>query len=237
MKVLRLGRVKEAFFVKRLNRFVVEAELADGSRIQCLNTNTGRLHDILTPGAKLLCSPKTGGRTSHRLLAASFDKGVSIVDTWSQMKVFEHLVENSVLAWLGECTISKKAPRVESSVLDYLLECDGEQVFVEVKSAVLRHERRYAGYPDCPTDRGVRHLKLLSAITQEGGRALLVFIAALPGASAFKPYVRGDPRIAEALEHAVSKGVEVRAVGLEGVVEGGFLWAVLYSANLPVVLP
>ncbi|MDK2870079.1 MAG: sugar fermentation stimulation protein [Pyrococcus sp.] len=43
---------------------------------------------------------------------------------------------------------------------------------------------------------------------------MIVFIGALPNVSKFKPYEKGDPKIAELLKEALKAGVEIRALGL-----------------------
>ncbi|MEM1632317.1 MAG: DNA/RNA nuclease SfsA, partial [Thermofilum sp.] len=82
-----------------------------------------------------------------------------------------------------------------------------------LKSAVLR-EGPYAMYPDCPTLRGRRHIRELTELARSGWRALIVFIAAAPGVSAFKPYERGDPEVARLLRQAKESGVLLRAVSM-----------------------
>lgn len=241
LQVLRVEGVIEARFNKRPNRFVVEAVL-DGKegerRVRCLNTNTGRLLELLKPGARLYCVPKTSGKTTHRLLAVAVQGGAAIVDTGLQMRVFERMLERSLIPWLEGCKFASRSPRLGGSVLDYRLDCGDITAWVEVKSAVLLHGRSFAGYPDCPTDRGIRHIGELAGMQSRGrGRRIIVFIAALPGAWGFKPYSRGDPRIVDALNAALEQGVEVRSLGLKGAVRGDTLEVSSYSLNLPIIIP
>ncbi len=99
------------------------------------------------------------------------------------------------------------------SVIDYLFQLEGSEVLLEVKSAVLR-EGSYAMYPDCPTARGRRHIQRLTEYVQRGGKAFIVFIAALPGVSAFKPNGQAEPGLYELLLDARRAGVGVKALNI-----------------------
>ena len=56
-------------FIKRLNRFVVEAE-AEGSRVEKYLPNPGRLWELLLPGTELILSPAlSGGKLPDTVLA------------------------------------------------------------------------------------------------------------------------------------------------------------------------
>ena len=54
----------------------------------------------------------------------------------------------------------------------------------------------------------------LTRHAQEGGKAVILFMAALPQVTAFKPHREGDPVLSDLLEKAQSEGVMVRTVGL-----------------------
>jgi len=135
------------------------------------------------------------------------DSGLAaLIDTGLQMKAFEQVISLGVKPW-NNYRIIQRAPRFYSSVFDYELESRGENILVEVKSAVLR-ENSYAMYSDCSTLRGRRQIRELIKHVESGRRGLIVFIAALPHVKAFKPYVGGDEEVAELLKVAKSVGVE-----------------------------
>ncbi len=99
------------------------------------------------------------------------------------------------------------------SRIDYLLACGEERCYLEVKSAVLRSDRT-AMYPDCPSRRGRRHVAELVAHAEQGGRATLLFVAALPGVSAVTPNRAADETLAGLIADADAAGVSIRAIGL-----------------------
>ncbi|MEM2882475.1 MAG: DNA/RNA nuclease SfsA [Candidatus Bathyarchaeia archaeon] len=236
MELIRIGPVERCEISRRVNRFVVEV-IAGGRRLRALNTNTGRLEDLLIAGRGAICKPKRGGRTDCALIAVEVHgRGLAIVDTRAQALAFERAIGKGLIGWLRGCSIAKRGPRLGDSVLDYLLDCDGGGALLELKSAVLLHEGDKAGYPDCPTPRGRGQIEELMRYARDGGRGIVAFVAAFPGAKAFKPYERGDPEMARLLKEARCAGVEVRALGIEGGLADGVLRITLTNDDLPVLI-
>lgn len=219
----------ECEFIERLNRFVALVRI-NGEVKKALITNTGRLEEFMVKGRKAFCIPKQGGKTEFILIG--FDEGGkgAIIDTRTQAKAFEKAVEMGLITWLKNCRIKRKEVKTGSSRLDYLLECNGEEIWVEMKSAVLR-EGEYAMYPDCPSIRGQKHIKELITLKEQGKKAMILFIGALPNVKKFKPYEKGDPEIAKLLRLAKKKGVEIRAIGISLLSSGE---VVLENENLEV---
>jgi len=219
----------EGEFIERTNRFVGLVRI-DGEVKRSLITNTGRLEEFMVKGRKAFCMPKQGGKTEFILIG--FDEGEkgAIIDTRIQAKAFEKAVEMGLITWLKNCRIKRKEVKIGSSRLDYLLECNGEEIWVEMKSAVLR-EGEYAMYPDCPSIRGQKHIKELITLKEQGKKAMILFICALPNVKKFKPYEKGDPEIAKLLRLAKKKGVEIRAIGISLLPSGE---VVLENENLEV---
>lgn len=209
----------ECTFIKRLNRFVGVIEVNGGLK-KALITNTGRLEEFMIRGRKAFCIPKQEGKTNFVLIGFLENEGKgAIIDTRTQAKAFERAIELGLIEWLKGCKIKKREVKVGNSRLDYLLDCNGEEVFVEMKSAVLR-EGDYAMYPDCPSLRGQKHIKELIRLRENGKRAMIVFIGALPGVRKFKSYTQGDPEIARLLREADKVGVEIHALGISLLPDG-----------------
>jgi len=221
--------------IRRVNRFKVLVEV-NGATVHAYINNTGRLSEFLVGNRKAYCLWRhRPGKTRLRLFAVHDIRGLAaLIDTKLQMESFEKLIEVQRIPWLRNCIRVKRNPRLGSSVLDYLLECNGEKIYVEVKSAVLRGNHKYAMYPDCPTLRGRRHIHELTTHVERGGRGLIVFIAALPGVEAFKPYGEGDPEIPVLLRKAWEKGVSIKAINI--YYDPGNRQIVLANPDLPVIL-
>lgn len=217
---------------KRVNRFVVVVT-AEGRKLRAYVNNTGRLQEYIVRGTKGFCTSE-GNKTDCRLFAIS-DKGLgALIDTAFQAKAFEASLQKNVLKWLLNYKVVKRNVKVGGSLIDYLLLKGGSKAYLEVKSAVLRGNETYAMYPDCPTERGRRHLMELMELAKSGERAIMLFVAALPEVEAFRPYRKGDPQIAELLKQADRVGVEIRAIGAH--YEPGRKAVELYNPDMPVEL-
>lgn len=233
MGILRIPRPLECVVIERMNKFVVEV-LIEGKKHRAYINNTGRLLDYLVRGRKGFCiRTEWTEKTDYRLFSIREDGLAAIVDTQLQMRAFEKAARMKCFPWLGECKVVKRNAKLEESYIDYLLECGGDRVYLEVKSAVLR-DGRYAMYPDCPSSRGRKHLKELRDHVKRGGRAAILFIAALPEVEAFRPNDCRDPDIRRLLREAYQTGIRVKCIGLYYSPEDSFVY--LYDPDLRVEL-
>ena len=214
IELLRVENVVECRVVERLNRFVVLVE-RNGLEKAHIN-NTGSLRGVLVEGRKGYCIPRKGGKTRYRLIAIECPgyHEAALIDTWLQMHGFEISVENNYLPWLRGCKVAKRNPRTGSSLLDYLLKCNDQEVYAEIKSATLRLPGDKASYPEPASPRGRRHVEELTRLASRGTRALLVFIAGIPGAKGFKINEEADPLLPKLLENAIRAGVIVKAISM-----------------------
>jgi sugar fermentation stimulation protein A len=239
-RLIRIENPRECRIIERRNRFVVLIELRDGTVYRAHLTNTGRLLEFLVKGQKAFYFKTQQqhhhrGKTDCRLFAIA-DHGLgALIDTWLQMKSFEEALQRNLIPWLAGCRMRKRnaALGASRSRIDYLLDCHGKQVYLEVKSAVLR-DGAYAMYPDCPTERGRKHVRELTNYVRAGGTGIVVFMAALPYVRAFTPNRAADPKLSDALVVARSSGVDIRAIGLYYNPDDG--WVYLFEPDLAVRL-
>lgn len=212
-RILSVGHPLRCRVVDRINRFVLTVRLEDGCHRAHIN-NTGRLYQFLVSGREGFCvAHEKPGTTDVRLFSVVEGDLGAIVDTRLQVKAFEEAMKMELLPWLRGCRLLRRDARLEGSVIDYLLQCDGEEVYLEVKSAVLR-EGHHAMYPDCRSSRGRRHIRELTRHVRGGGKAIILFIAALPDMQAFRPNGPADPALYEALVAAHDAGVGIKAIGM-----------------------
>ncbi|MCR4577437.1 MAG: DNA/RNA nuclease SfsA [Clostridiales bacterium] len=190
-------------FIDRPNRFIARTEI-DG-RIHTVHVkNTGRLKELLVPGAEVfLSAPGTPGRkTVYDLVAVAKPDG-RIVNIDSQ-------APNSVAReWLETRGFDKIVPEYAfgDSRLDFYMEKGGRRFLMEVKGCTL--ERGGVGFfPDAPTLRGARHLNELAHAVRQGYTAYLAFVIQMEGVSDVRPNADTDPAFASALENAVRAGVK-----------------------------
>ena len=232
---MELLEIKDFFtveIVERLNRFVVLVK--KGNRLlKAHNTNTGRLKDFLQRGKKAFCLSKKGGKTDCRLFAVEDTFGFSLIDTALQMAAFERAYRKGLLNWLYPTEwkmVRKNAPLGEHSLIDYLFEHkSGRKLYLEIKSAAMRSEENFGMYPDCPTQRGRKHIKELLKNPSQSG---ILFICALPKVAGFKPNCEGDREICRLLKEAKRRGLPIRAMGISFSPKRGAV--ILERDNLPV---
>ena len=232
-RVLSISNAIACAIVQRINRFVVEVEIR-GELYRTSINNTGRLEQFLVAGREAFCIPhEKTTKTDFRLFAIADGEQAAIIDTRLQMQAFEKALELQIIPWIEGFRMMRRDARLGGSRIDYLLQKDGERIYLEVKSAVLR-DGNYAMYPDCPTARGRRHISELTDYVRTGGRAIVLFIAALPEVNAFKPYRDGDAELCNLLLGARTAGVEIRSMGL--VYHPSQSEIILYDPDLSIEL-
>ena len=210
-KILRLSDVEECIILERLNRFVVKI-LLDGAIMRAYICNTGRLLDYIKEGRRGFCiRHERKLKSDRRLFAVEDGDSAAIIDTQLQMRALERLIASKMISWIRTCYILRRNVRLKNSIIDYLLDCNCEGVYLEVKSAILRSSG-YAMYPDCPSQRGRRHIRVITEHVKSGGRGIILFIAAIPNVEAFKPNISVDPEIGRLLKEADRTGVVIKAI-------------------------
>ncbi len=219
----------QATFLRRENRFRAAVALADGREIAAHLPNSGRLGELLTPGAVCyVTSAAVPGKTTHVLRLVSYAgvlvsvdarlPGPLFADAWTRGALGEPFRRYNALA--REVTHS-------TSRLDFRLDGpDAARCWAETKSVTLVGDATtglpagVAFFPDAPTQRGVKHLHTLMALRATGDEAAVVFIIQRPDAHAFAPHPTADPAFADALRQAAAAGVGICAFRCAVSVEG-----------------
>ncbi len=234
--LLRLD-LRVAEFLERPNRFTVKAASPEGT-ILLHNRNTGRLGDLLRPGALVyyIEAGRSYGRKTSGILVgvAVSDEGAALIDPYLQARSFEVAWERGLIGWLRGWGLLKKEVRYGGVRIDYAISSpSGSTGYLELKSAVFYDSSGHCMYPDVPSERGRRHLRVLEAIASQGKRAVMAFVAAHPLCRGFKPCARCDQEFAKELVESRRYGVEVRALGMALKPDGSVC---LTSDDLPVYL-
>lgn len=203
--------------MERPNRFMARVRISDGSEVLVHVASSGRMADLLVPGAEVLVrldEGKPGRRTAGLLLMARSGGTWVSVDTSLPGRLLRQAFVAGILpAFSGYTQIRPEVPYGESRI-DFLLSAPKRQpCLVEVKSvtSVLPDADgvRIARFPDAPTTRGARHLQELMRALGEGYRAAVCFIVQREDADGFGPYDGIDPEFGAALRTATRAGVEI----------------------------
>jgi sugar fermentation stimulation protein A len=213
-KLLKYEQFFEFQIIKRVSRLSVLVKDTDGKELLAHLTNTGRLQEFIYPDAICICVPKKPAKTTVRLIGIKINQEtIVLIDPAEQSKAFKIAIKNAQIPWLKNWHIKKPEVPVDDSRIDYEIESkDGKQGYIEVKSAALLLHDKIGSFPDCPTERGQKHVLLLHRIAKKNIRAIITFIVTHPLADSFSPNKVADPIFGKLLKNAVKNGVEIKAV-------------------------
>ncbi|MGI6199272.1 MAG: DNA/RNA nuclease SfsA [Christensenellales bacterium] len=205
---MKFDALEPARLIQRLNRFAAAIQWR-GGEARAHVPNSGRMAELLVPGAELMVAPAPEGRATACTLEL-----VRYGDQW----VCVHAVRANRLAQeaLEQGLIEPGASEIRREVamggsrVDLAYRMGGQACFLEVKSVTLIRSG-WACFPDAPTTRGVKHLRELAAQVAQGNRAGVLFVIGRQEAQAFEPNYATDPDFARALCWARAQGVWVAA--------------------------
>ena len=194
-------------FVRRVNRFVAEV-MIDGKTERVHVKNTGRLRELLLPGAKITLQRASdpGRKTAYDLISV-YKEGLEWVN-------IDSLVPNKLMKqYLMSLDYDVVKPEYTfgDSRFDFYMERQGEKYLTEVKGCTLAADlKRGIGlFPDAPTERGVKHLDELAAAAKKGYHCQAAFVIQMNGIHAVLPNDDTHPEFGQALRRASAAGVQV----------------------------
>ena len=213
LRIPGLETAGKAVFLERLNRFVVDCELA-GKRVKAYLPNPGRLWELLLPGRTLHLARMTapGSRMRYTVLAVEREGRPVLLHTHLTNRVAEELVSRGRIPGLEDARILKREVAAGRSRFDFLLERRGGPFLLEVKSCTLSG-KRIAMFPDAVTERGKRHLLELAGQSRSGTPAGVLFVVSAPGARYFLPDYHTDPEFSRTL-YDLREDLLVKAVAV-----------------------
>lgn len=228
---MEYGKMVEARFLRRINRFTAFVEL-NGQEEMVHVKNTGRCRELLLEGARVFLeeAEKAGRKTKYSLIAVY--KGDTLVNMDSQapnQMAAEALAEGKITE-IGEVDFLKREVKYENSRFDLYYQKGDKKGFIEVKGVTLE-ENGVAKFPDAPTERGAKHLKELIKAKEEGYEAAVLFVIQMKGVKEFRPNEERDGTFTAALREAAAAGVQVLAYDCG--VQVGNVWI---EEKIPVVL-
>lgn len=201
---MKYGKTVPALFVSRLNRFVAQVWTEEG-KCEVHVKNTGRLGELLTPGAMVNLEEVLNEKRSTLYDLISVVKpglGWVNVDSQAPNKVMKEFLETQGYE------LVKPEVKYGDSRMDFYLEAGEEKWFVEVKGCTLEKDGK--GYfPDAPSERAVKHCRELIRAVKEGYRCALAFVIPMEGVEEVRPNVAQDPKFAAAFLEAEAAGVEI----------------------------
>lgn len=203
---LRRGR-----FIARPNRFRADVEL-DGTRLAAHVPNSGRLKEMLVPGAEcaLVMRSEPQRVTSCDLVLVRHAGLWVSTDARLPKALVREALEDDRLPSLHGWTAMRTEPAHGAGRFDLEISGPWGAALMEIKSVTLV-ENGVARFPDAPTARGARHLRELAALAAGGRRAIVCFVVQRPDARSFAPHSVNDPDFTAACREANDAGVEFLA--------------------------
>ncbi len=207
--------------LRRYKRFLADVRLDSGEEVVAHCPNTGSMKavnvpglgygyrpattpNVSWPGPGVDCAAPAGRRAGAGLGAHRAGQSVGRVGHTGG--------RHSPLA--GYATL-KREVKVADARLDFRLDDPVKgTAYVEVKQVTLKENDGHGYFPDSVSERGTRHLHHLTALAQQGERAVLLFCVAHEGIEDVAPAAHIDPVYATALAGAMAAGVDVLAYGI-----------------------
>ena len=196
-------------FLCRVNRFIAKC-MVDGAETVVHVKNTGRLRELLVPGAVcwLEKSANPNRKTLYDLVAVEKDGRVINIDSQAPNLIAREWVENG--GW-GPVTDVKSEFTLGDSRFDLAYLHGGVRGLIEVKGVTLFDDNGLACFPDAPTSRGAKHLHGLIQAAQAGMETGVCFVIMREDATGLIPNDRTDPAFSAALREASAAGVRIVA--------------------------
>ena len=199
----------EGRFLARPNRFI--AHVVIGGNEETVHVkNTGRCRELLPEGAQVWCQQSNNPNRKTKYDLITVRKGHRLINMDSQapnIAAGEWLKSGG----LGEIQNLKAESFHGDSRFDFSFTKDGKQCFLEVKGVTLENDGICA-FPDAPTERGVKHLKGLTKLAQEGYGAYVLFVIQMSDVKYLHPNDATDPAFGATLREAAQNGVQVLAM-------------------------
>ena len=209
---MKLGdRVVDGIFIERPNRYLARVEI-DGQEITAHVPDPGRLPGLMIPGrrVRLIYNPGPKRKTDYSLVLVRHGTiWVSVYPVFANKVVEKELAEGNLSCLNGYKKFNREVKCGESR-FDFQLEFLDVKAFVEVKSVSLVEEG-VGKFPDAPTQRGVKHLKELIALREQGFRTVVLFVSQRSDARSIISNDQIDPLFGEWLRKAHLANVELYA--------------------------
>ena len=222
-----LPPLTDGTILKRYKRFLADVRLLDGRIVTAHCPNTGSMQTCWKQGAPVQLSHSDNPRRklAWTLERVDMGRGWIGVNTGRVNHIVASAVSGGYIPQLSGYRRMQREPAIQvpgfpASRFDLLL-ADGpdRDAYVEVKNTTLMLDESIS-FPDAVTERGRKHLDLLSEVVKQGYRGIIVFALNRPEGRWFEPARSIDPQYATTLERVCAQGVEILLVRLRHEADG-----------------
>lgn len=215
--------------IRRYKRFLADVTLADGTETTIHVPNPGAMLGLTEPGSPVWMSRSPAPKRKLPLTLEMVElpgAGLVGVNTMNPNRIGEAAITAGAIPELAGYPILRREVAYDgNSRIDILLQSpsphgeagdgwgglrpDRPSAWVEIKNVHFSRTPGLAEFPDCRTERAVKHLKALERVVDAGDRAVMLFIVQRMDCDAFTTADDIDRAYGPALREAASHGVEV----------------------------
>ncbi|MDB2426028.1 DNA/RNA nuclease SfsA [bacterium] len=216
-------------FLKRYKRFFCDIKLPSGEEVTAHTPNTGSMKGLLTPDSDCYIThiddPKR--KLKYTLQMLKTPSSWVGVNTHLPNKLVAEAIEEKKLSHLKKYKYFKSEAKLNAKTrIDFALHSHEEVAtakkwdvgfiddykfhFIEVKNVTLAEENK-ALFPDSVTARGLKHIKELEELIEQGHTGEFLFVVQRTDCDVFSPAKEIDPAYSTALKEANKKGLTVKA--------------------------
>ena len=199
--------------LKRYKRFLADVELSDGRQVTAHCPNSGAMTGCSEPGRRVYLSHHDNPRRKLAYTWEMIHMPTSLVGVNTLLP--NRLVAGAIAAGevpplAGYDTVTREVRVGQHSRLDLRLGRQGApDCYVEIKNCSLVEDGT-ARFPDAKTTRGLKHLRELEQLADQGHRCVIFFLVQRMDAHRFSPADRIDPAYGSGLRQAADNGVEIQ---------------------------
>lgn len=206
---MRYKNIVKGEFISRPNRFIANVKI-DGEIYKCHVKNTGRCRELLVPGCEVWLEhcKSENRKTEYSLITVNKNGKLINMDSQAPNNAAEEWIKGGGL--IPDIQLLKREQKWGDSRFDFYFETENEKAYAEVKGVTLE-ENGVVMFPDAPTERGVKHVKELCRLKEEGFGAYLIFVIQMKDVKYFTPNIKTHKEFAEALCQAEKAGVSIVA--------------------------
>jgi sugar fermentation stimulation protein A len=214
-------------FIERLHRFGATVEVA-GKKEYCHVTNSGRLRELLCPGAQValvdhrndkLANSKAPRKTRYAVrLALHKKKWVCIEANIAPKLLMEAWKAGKVPSLKGYDQLQAEVALNAHTRFDFQARNTktGEKAWVEVKCVTLVDAQGIGHFPDAPSERASKHLRELMELSREPKtKCFVFFILQNPLGKGVTPKDDTDPTFGKTLRQTTKTKVRIEAYRAE----------------------
>jgi sugar fermentation stimulation protein A len=210
--------LEQATLERRYKRFLADIRFEDGSIETVHCPNSGSMLGMKDPGSPVVVSdsdnPKRRLRKTLELIQVDDGAGPTWVgvNTMRPNHWAAEMIEAGQLPGIPPGVSIQREVSLDGGRIDLLLRTPrGKRVWVEVKNTTLAGTgpdgTLEARFPDAVTERGRRHLDVLTQQVEKGDKAVILFLVNRGDTKRFRAAAEIDPEYANALKQAREAGV------------------------------